>query len=75
MFYLHPWEIDPAQPRLQTSTLGRMRHYGGLDQTEQRLRRLLSEFAFGPLSTTFVDDAPDCAAAAAAESVALPYHW
>jgi polysaccharide deacetylase family protein (PEP-CTERM system associated) len=75
VFYLHPWEIDPAQPRLRTSTLGRMRHYGRLDQTEERLRRLLSEFAFGPLSTTFIEAAPDCAIAMAPESLALPYQW
>jgi polysaccharide deacetylase family protein (PEP-CTERM system associated) len=75
VFYLHPWEIDPDQPRLQTSTLGRLRHYGRLDQTEQRLRRLLSEFSFGPLRSTFVADAPACSLVAAAGSFALPYQW
>jgi polysaccharide deacetylase family protein (PEP-CTERM system associated) len=75
VFYLHPWEIDPGQPRLQTSMLGRMRHYGHLDQTEARLRRLLSEFAFAPLSSTFVAGAPACSLANAAGSFALPYQW
>jgi polysaccharide deacetylase family protein (PEP-CTERM system associated) len=47
--YLHPWEIDPAQPRQAGSLLSRFRHYVHLDRTESRLRALLSEFAFGPL--------------------------
>lgn len=47
--YIHPWELDPAQPRLPVPVRTRIRHYGGLDRTESRLRRLLSEFEFGPL--------------------------
>ncbi len=47
MFYLHPWEIDPAQPRVPTSRLSRFRHYTNLEQCEDRLRRLLGEFQFG----------------------------
>jgi len=49
IFYLHPWEIDPGQPKFQASRLSRFRHYRNLDQTESRLRRLLGEFRFGPL--------------------------
>jgi len=49
IFYLHPWEIDPAQPRLQASAISRFRHYRHLDKTEGRLRRLLSDFRFGRL--------------------------
>jgi polysaccharide deacetylase family protein (PEP-CTERM system associated) len=49
VFYLHPWEIDPGQPRLPTSLLGRFRHYRNLDKTEDRLRRLVKEFKFGPM--------------------------
>jgi polysaccharide deacetylase family protein (PEP-CTERM system associated) len=44
MFYLHPWEVDPEQPKFDTSRLSRFRHYTNLDQTELRLRRLLGEF-------------------------------
>ena len=44
--YIHPWELDPGQPRLPTSLATRVRHYGGLARTESRLRRLLGEFAF-----------------------------
>jgi polysaccharide deacetylase family protein (PEP-CTERM system associated) len=50
MFYVHPWEIDPEQPRLRVGALTRMRHYGGLASTEQRLKRLLAEFRFGSVS-------------------------
>jgi polysaccharide deacetylase family protein (PEP-CTERM system associated) len=49
VFYLHPWEIDPEQPRLPGSRLSRLRHYTNLDRTETRLRRLISEFRFAPL--------------------------
>jgi polysaccharide deacetylase family protein (PEP-CTERM system associated) len=47
VFYLHPWEIDPNQPRLPASRLGRFRHYRNLHRTEGRLRTLLSDFRFG----------------------------
>jgi polysaccharide deacetylase family protein (PEP-CTERM system associated) len=49
IFYLHPWEIDPGQPRLPGSRLSRLRHYTNLDKTEARLERLLAEFRFAPL--------------------------
>jgi len=47
VFYLHPWEIDPAQPRVSASWLSRFRHYTNLGKCEERLRRLLAEFRFG----------------------------
>ena len=46
IFYLHPWEIDPDQPRLNASALSRFRHYRNLDKTAARLRRLLTDFHF-----------------------------
>ena len=46
VFYLHPWEIDPAQPRVSASWLSRFRHYTNLGKCEERLRRLLAEFRF-----------------------------
>jgi polysaccharide deacetylase family protein (PEP-CTERM system associated) len=49
VFYMHPWEIDPEQPRLEASALSRFRHYRNLERTEGRLRRLLTEFRFGPI--------------------------
>jgi polysaccharide deacetylase family protein (PEP-CTERM system associated) len=50
IFYLHPWEIDPDQPRVSVGALSRLRHYYNLDETESRLRRLLGEFRFGTVS-------------------------
>ena len=47
IFYLHPWEIDPAQPRVSASWLSQFRHYTNLGKCEERLRRLLGEFQFG----------------------------
>lgn len=50
VFYLHPWEIDPAQPRLPAGWLGRFRHYRNLHKTEERLRRLLQDFHFASMA-------------------------
>lgn len=47
IFYLHPWDIDPAQPRVSASWLSRFRHYTNLEKCEGRLRLLLHEFKFG----------------------------
>jgi len=47
VFYLHPWEIDPEQPRIKNlSASQKFRHYRNLDQTERRLRRLINDFEF-----------------------------
>ena len=51
VFYLHPWEIDPDQPRLPAGLLGQFRHYRNLHRTEARLRLLLRDFSFGPLES------------------------
>jgi polysaccharide deacetylase family protein (PEP-CTERM system associated) len=51
-FYIHPWELDTDQPRMQASFLARLRHYGGLARTVPRLKRLLSTFRFQPIATT-----------------------
>lgn len=64
VFYLHPWEIDAEQPRLQAPLRSRFRHYTGLARTERRLRRLLAEFRFAPITTAFASllgDAADSA--------------
>jgi polysaccharide deacetylase family protein (PEP-CTERM system associated) len=53
--YLHPWELDPAQPRMKGSLSARMRHYFGLRGTEVKFRRLLMDFEFQPLGL-FVKD-------------------
>jgi polysaccharide deacetylase family protein (PEP-CTERM system associated) len=46
IFYLHPWEIDPWQPRVKAGWVSRFRHYRNLHETEPRLRRLLRDFKF-----------------------------
>jgi polysaccharide deacetylase family protein (PEP-CTERM system associated) len=50
VFYIHPWEIDPGQPRLPAGPLSRFRHYRHLEQTEARLRRLFTDFSFGTMA-------------------------
>ena len=48
MVYLHPWELDPDQPRLPVGPLTRFRHLVNVGRTEGRLVRLLGDFAFAP---------------------------
>jgi len=74
IFYLHPWEIDPDQPILRTSALGRFRHYRNLRDTEQRLKRLLRDFRFGPMLSVANSLTPWPDGALQAEP-ALPYLW
>jgi polysaccharide deacetylase family protein (PEP-CTERM system associated) len=50
-FYIHPWEIDPDQPRLAVSHLNRIRHYRGLEGALERIERLLEEFSFGTIAS------------------------
>lgn len=45
--YMHPWEFDPEQPRVEASASQRFRHYINLDKTLPRLEALLAEFEFG----------------------------
>jgi polysaccharide deacetylase family protein (PEP-CTERM system associated) len=44
--YIHPWELDPDQPRQPVPFLTRLRHYRNLEKTEERLARLFAEFRF-----------------------------
>jgi polysaccharide deacetylase family protein (PEP-CTERM system associated) len=57
VFYLHPWEVDPEQPRLPAPWLARVRHYGNLHRTEARLGRLLRRFRFGTMQQ-LIDTTP-----------------
>lgn len=74
IFYLHPWEIDPDQPRLRTGRLGQFRHYRHLDKTEERLRQLLTDFRFDAIESivaqvrTAIPDGKGMA-------YPLPYAW
>lgn len=64
VFYIHPWEIDPQQPRLPASRLTAVRHYKNLHQTVNRLERAVRDFAFDTVATAL-----DLREAASAASV------
>jgi hypothetical protein len=49
IFYAHPWEFDPDQPRLPLPPIKRFRHYNNLRATLPRLDRLLRAFEWGPI--------------------------
>ena len=49
VIYLHPWELDPAQPRMKGPLLSQFRHYLNLGKSERRLSCMLDDFSFGPL--------------------------
>ncbi len=49
VFYVHPWEVDPGQPRVPMSPARKFRHYYNLDKTLARLDHLLSDFQFAPI--------------------------
>lgn len=54
--YLHPWEVDPAQPQVAAApALARFRHGVNLHRTEARLRGLLKTFRFGAMRDVFAD--------------------
>ena len=51
VLYFHPWEIDPAQPRIRATARSRFRHYLNLDSTESKLRHLFSSLRFTTMSS------------------------
>ncbi len=53
MIYLHPWEIDPEQPRLRAGARSSLRQYTGLAGTLGKLERLLREFRFDSVENAF----------------------
>jgi len=58
IFYFHPWEIDPDQPRQDNvSAKSRFRHYTNLGRMEGRLKRLLKDFAWDRMDRVFLDPA------------------
>lgn len=74
VFYLHPWEIDPEQPRLQAGRLSRFRHYRNLASTEDRLRRLLADFRFDTMES-LVAQARLAGSSDTRVVPSLPYAW
>jgi polysaccharide deacetylase family protein (PEP-CTERM system associated) len=55
MIYLHPWEIDPDQPRLPVGPLTRFRHLVNVGKTEARLGRLLTDFTWAPAAEVLAE--------------------
>ena len=53
--YLHPWELDPDQPRAPAPFLKRFRHYVGLARTLPRLEALLERFRFGTMEEALAE--------------------
>lgn len=49
VFYVHPWEIDPGQPKVKLPLGRRARHYYGLNDTYKKLEKLLDDFEFTTL--------------------------
>ena len=48
VFYFHPWEIDPAQPRVRNAPIkSRLRHYMNLENMASKLKKLLKDFSWG----------------------------
>jgi len=56
--YVHPWELDPEQPRMGGSLSARARHYFGLGRAETKLRRLIRDVEFCPLAALFSQRSP-----------------
>jgi polysaccharide deacetylase family protein (PEP-CTERM system associated) len=58
MFYFHPWEIDPEQPRVDgASAKSRFRHYVNLSRMQARLKRLVADFRWSRVDRVFLSGA------------------
>jgi polysaccharide deacetylase family protein (PEP-CTERM system associated) len=53
VFYMHPWEIDPGQPKIELPARLSLTHYHRLASTENKLHKLLSDFQFSSMSDVF----------------------
>jgi len=65
LVYFHPWEIDPQQPRVQTTLKSRFRHYLNLNRMEQKVRHLMQNLTFSSVKVCLqaaefaIDDKPN----------------
>jgi polysaccharide deacetylase family protein (PEP-CTERM system associated) len=58
VFYCHPWEFDPAQPRMRSaSPASKFRHYVNIGLMEQRIGRLLRDFSWTRMDSLFLQAA------------------
>ena len=53
MVYLHPWELDPDQPRIRAKWRSQFRHYQNLESTEAKCCKLLEDFSWNPMEQVF----------------------
>lgn len=61
VFYFHPWEIDPEQPRQQgISRKTRFRHYLNLERMKDRISRLLTDFNWNRMDRVFLPGGESC---------------
>lgn len=75
VFYFHPWEIDPGQPRVPgVAFKNRVRHYLNLAHTEVRLERLMRDFRFDRMDRVFADTCHDRYPVVALRDTALCAH-
>ena len=76
VLYLHPWEIDPDQPRQDVSLKVRVNHYHNLHRTQARLVGLLEAFDFAPLADVLagLERSGRLPTRALAEAAATPPH-
>ena len=65
VLYIHPWEIDPDQPRLEASRTTQLRHRVGLAGTLDKLRQITTDFAFGPIADLLDERARNAVASTA----------
>ena len=63
VMYLHPWEFDPAQPKIKTDYLSMFRHYVNMSKTESKLKELLGDFRFKSVRDYLRETELDAAAA------------
>ena len=56
IFYVHPWEFDPGQPRIALPSVKRFRHYVNLGKTESRAEKLLRAFRFGSIGEVLAEN-------------------
>ena len=63
IFYFHPWEIDPEQPRIADAPFkSRFRHYINLGVMERKIKAALRDFAWGRMDEVFLGDPPNTSA-------------
>lgn len=75
MFYFHPWELDPGQPRVDGAGVrSRFRHYVNLHRMEAKLRNLLRDFRWGRADEVYAEELQLTGLPAAVSRESCPNH-